>query len=269
MLERDQKLLMSSKTQRFVMFCSKIFQDGKLETLNMQKWRNILVTGFLPCPWTVRVIFLSDNSKVVVESVDGVDNHKHEEDPDFVEEASTNKRWTNDMEEVIKNVIIHHTKPNAIKRDLKDCNVCGRNFPTKTQLYNKIVAMRKKISPSTLVMNTQEMRQAIAPMLEKPEFDNEAYVPYFEIEDKKENESPRFTIIFSTPKNLTRMEYDRVLQTDVTYRLIWLVFPLLGVGISTPTGKFFETCSVISSHEDEKAWASIYKFIQGCGFIIL
>ena len=49
-------------------------------------------TGFLPCPWTVRVIFLSDNSKVVVESVDGVNNHKHEEDPDFVEEASTNYR---------------------------------------------------------------------------------------------------------------------------------------------------------------------------------
>ena len=77
-------------------------------------------TGFLPRPWTVRVIFLSDNSKVVVESVDGVNNHKHEEDPDFVEEASTNYRWTNDMEEVIKNGIMNHKKPNVIKRDLKD-----------------------------------------------------------------------------------------------------------------------------------------------------
>ena len=38
-----------------------------------------------------------------------------------------------------------------------------------------------------------------------------------------------------------------------------------GMFPGTQTGKFFETCSVISSHEDEKAWASIYKFIQGCG----
>ena len=111
------------------------------------------------------MIFLSDNSKVVVESVDGVTNHKHEEDPDFVEEASTNYRWTNDMEEVIKNGIMNHKKPNVIKRDLKDVNVCGRNFPTQTQLYNKIAAM-PCAKRSTSVINTHEMRQAIAPLLE-------------------------------------------------------------------------------------------------------
>ena len=88
------------------------------------------------------MIFLSDKSKMVVERVDGVDNHnhKHKEDPDFVEEASTNYKWTNDMEEVFKNRIMNHKKPNVIKRDLKECNVCGRNFPTQTQIYNKITA---------------------------------------------------------------------------------------------------------------------------------
>ena len=45
-----------------------------------------------------------------VERVDGVDNHKHKEDHDFVEEASTNYKWTNDMEEVFKNRIINHKK---------------------------------------------------------------------------------------------------------------------------------------------------------------
>lgn len=34
------------------------------------------------------------------------------------------------------------------------------------------------------------------------------------------------------------------------------------LGTSTPQGKFFGTCDVLSSHEDEGAWASIYKFIK-------
>ena len=148
--------------------------------------------GFLPCPWAIRVLFLCDSSKVVIESVDGVDCHKHDEDPDYVEESATNFKWTDEMEEIVKNGILNHKKPNWIKRDLKDCNVCGRNFPTQTQLYNKIAAMRKKISESTSVINTHEMRNAIAPLLEKPDCDDQAYVPYCEIDDENENDNNFF-----------------------------------------------------------------------------
>ena len=61
------------------------------------------------------------------------------------------------------------------------------------------------------------------------------------------------------------MNSERVLQTDTTYHLMWLDFPRFVEGTSSTTGKFFGTCSVISSHKDEKAWVSIYKFIQSCG----
>lgn len=36
-------------------------------------------------------------------------------------------------------------------------------------------------------------------------------------------------------------------------------------GTSSPTGKFFGTCAVLSSHEDAPAWTEIYKFISSLG----
>ena len=36
-------------------------------------------------------------------------------------------------------------------------------------------------------------------------------------------------------------------------------------GTSSPTGKFFGTCAVLSSHEDTPAWASIFNFIRDSG----
>ena len=34
-------------------------------------------TGFLPCPWTLRVLYPSHNREVRVESVGGVESHEH------------------------------------------------------------------------------------------------------------------------------------------------------------------------------------------------
>ena len=42
------------------------------------------ITGFLPCPWNMRVVFLSHTSEVVVERIEGIEDHSHEEDPNFV-----------------------------------------------------------------------------------------------------------------------------------------------------------------------------------------
>jgi hypothetical protein len=35
-------------------------------------------TGFLPCPWILRVVFPSHNTEVIVETIEGVDNHEVE-----------------------------------------------------------------------------------------------------------------------------------------------------------------------------------------------
>ena len=66
--------------------------------------------------------------------------------------------------------------------------------------------------------------------LEVPEDDVKGYVVYSNIDDENEDEEPRFTIIFSTNKNLGKLRSERVLQTDATYRLNWHGFPVFIVG---------------------------------------
>ena len=185
-------------------------------------------TGFLPCPWTLRVVYPSHNTEVVVETIEGVDNHDHQEDPDFVEEASHNFRWSDEMTDLVEENI--HYKPNVILRKLKSANVLGRNIPTKTQLYNKMSALKKAACPRMKILNTHELRQSLANLLETPESKMEAFVPFHEIEDSNDDEDPRFTTIFTTTRNMEKMRSDRVLQTDATYRLNWLGFPVFVVG---------------------------------------
>ena len=66
--------------------------------------------------------------------------------------------------------------------------------------------------------------------LEVPEDDVQGYVVHSHIDDENEDEEPRFTIIFSTNKNLGKLRSERVLQTDATYRLNWHGFPVFIVG---------------------------------------
>ena len=185
-------------------------------------------TGFLPCPWILRVVFPSHNTEVIVETIEGVDNHDHKEDPDFVEEASSNFRWSEEMSSIVEENI--HYMPNVILRKLKNANVFGRKIPTKTQLYNKMSALKKAACPRMKILNTHELRQSLANLLETPESKMEAFVPFHNIEDSNDDEDPRFTIIFTTTKNMEKMRSDRVLQTDATYRLNWLGFPVFVVG---------------------------------------
>ena len=62
--------------------------------------------------------------------------------------------------------------------------------------------------------------------------DNELdrYVALCDIDDEKEEEAPRFTLVFSTPKNLSKLTSDKVLQTDATFCLNWNGFPVFVVG---------------------------------------
>ena len=57
--------------------------------------------------------------------------------------------------------------------------------------------------PSEKISNTHNLRQRVAANLEVPEDELEGFVVDHEIDDEKEDEYPKFTIIFSTRKNLS------------------------------------------------------------------
>ena len=104
------------------------------------------------------------------------------------------------------------------------------SVPSKTQMYNKVAATKAAASPSTCVKNTHELRLKVAEYLKEPETDSEPFVPYYEIEDSDPSKDPRFTVIFSSKKNLEKLKAGGVLQTDATYRLNWMNFPVFIIG---------------------------------------
>ena len=108
------------------------------------------------------MLYPSHNREVRVESVGGVESHEHREDPDHIEEESSNFRWSEEMTRIVEDNI--HLKPNIILRKLKDANVHGRKLPTRVQLYNKISATKKAANDASKITNTHELRQALAPL---------------------------------------------------------------------------------------------------------
>ena len=185
--------------------------------------------GYLPCPWKMKVTFFSDNSEVTVEAVEGATDHVHEEDTDFVENSSKNFRWTDEMTKYVTEGIQNNHRPNFILRKMKKSNMFDK-LPSKTQLYNKCAATKKTENPSHKINNTNEMRNKVAEFLGEPTSEVKAFVPFHEILDDDDTKEPRFTVIFSTKKNLKKLKSERVLQTDETYKLNWLGFPVFVVG---------------------------------------
>ena len=106
------------------------------------------------------------------------------------------------------------------------------------------------------------MRQKVENHLEVPDNDIEAYIPYYNIQDDVEHaEKTRFCIIFSTKRLLGFLTKSSTMHIDATY---WQLARLpCDDRVSSPTGKFFGSMSVLSSHEDSEAWAEIYAFIHG------
>ena len=103
-------------------------------------------------------------------------------------------------------------------------------LPSNTELYIKRAAMKNKAFPSTKVKNTHELRMKVAKFLGEPASTIEAFIPYHDIDDEDDSKEPRFTIIFTTKKNMSKLRSESVLQTDATYRLDWLGFPVFVVG---------------------------------------
>ena len=91
-------------------------------------------------------------------------------------------------------------------------------------------ALKKAACPRMQILSTHELRQSLANLLKTPESKLEAFVPFHKIEDSNDDEDPRFTITFTTLRNMEKMRSYRILQTDATYRLNWLGFPVFVVG---------------------------------------
>ena len=177
--------------------------------------------GYLACPWQIKVSFLTHSSEVIVESLDGLVGHKHDEDPESVNKTGAVFKWTEDQNSIIEGClkIQKNTKPNYIKRK-----------PSQVQLYNKIAATKKKLFPSDNILNTYQFRQRIADELAVPESEVKGFVPYWDIIDETDDEDPRFCVVFSTVKNQGKLACRGLLQTDATYRLNWMGFPVFVLG---------------------------------------
>ena len=114
-------------------------------------------------------------------------------------------------------------------RKLKSSNVCTVRTPTNVELYNKITAVKKKYFPVDKINSTGELKAKISEYLTEPEDDDEAFIPHYEvIDDNMEN--LRFTILFTTKKNISKLKEATLFQADATYRLNWMNYPVYVIG---------------------------------------
>ena len=121
----------------------------------------------MPCPWQIKVSFLTHSAEVIVESLDGLGGHEHAENPEAVNKTGAVFKWTEEQTDIIEGClrINRNTKPNFMKRKMNDKNVFGLEKPTQIQLYNKVAATKKKLFPSDNILNTYQFRQKIAEVL--------------------------------------------------------------------------------------------------------
>ena len=160
---------------------------------------------FQPCPWKLRVLFLSTCQRVQVESTEHCQDHVHEVEAGLcAANPSGNYAWTPQMNDFIDQCISNHGKPKVVLRNMEDAG-CFENMPrpTMTQLYNKMHAVKKALNRNPSVGDTFQLRQLIANHSEVPADIHETYIPFHEIIDE-DAKSLRFTIIFSSQNCLAR-----------------------------------------------------------------
>ena len=161
--------------------------------------------NFQPCPWKIRVLFLSHCQGVKVESSEDCQDHIHVEKTSLITgNPGGNYNWTPKMNEFIDQCVSNHGKPKVVLRNMEDAG-CFENCPrpSMTQLYNKMHAVRKALNKNPAIGDTFEMRQLIQDHLETPEDIHDTYIPYHEILDD-DPKTLRFTIIFSSVNCLER-----------------------------------------------------------------
>ena len=75
--------------------------------------------------------------------------------------------------------------------------------PSWEQLYNKIHAAKKLLNKNPPMMDTFQMRRVIEEHLNVPDDSEEAYIPFYEIQDEDASKL-RFTVVFSSTTCLAR-----------------------------------------------------------------
>ena len=219
--------------------------------------------GFISCQQETRIIFPSDSFEVIIQEAN---RHEHIRDADYIDK-SVGHRWSRQATDIIVTGIKNGAVPKVIQRNLREANVFTDSVePSIFQLNNKIAYLKRSLKLNEHIHNTHEMRQKIVNHIKVPDIDAEGYIPHYVIHDDVENaEDTRFTVIFSTKRLLSNLSKSDTLHLDATYRLNWQGYPVMIVGVSSKTGRFFGNMSVLSSHEDSEAIAEIYKFIHGLG----
>ena len=218
-------------------------------------------TRYHKCNYQIKVVFPCKDLDVIVEDCD---SHEHILKDDYVESNQV-YRWGSSATEIIVLGIKSGASPKVILRNMRE-NGCFQTVPepTSQQLYNKIANM-KKVLKSETVENTHDLREKIKEFLEVPDNDIEGYVPYENIQDEKEDEETRFTVIFATKRTLSFLKKSSCLNVDATYRLNWHGYPVVVVGCTSPSGKFFASFTALTSHEDSNTWEEIYAFVHSLG----
>ena len=80
----------------------------------------------------------------VVETADGVVDHHHEEDPDYVSD-NLGYKWSRSATEIITTGVRNEARPKLILRNLRDANVFDEGAePTMIQLHLHITETSKE-----------------------------------------------------------------------------------------------------------------------------
>ena len=213
--------------EEFTIRKNREFHYADVKVLHCKYSRKV---GYRPCPWMFKISYKTYNSEVVVETNDNLDHHIHEIDESYADKPGSVFKWTDEMNKIIEESIKNRNLPTLTMRNLEAANVFHNRRPTMIQLYNKCAAMKKKVFPAVNIVNTHHMRQKIKDHVEPPECDNTGFIPYWEILDENDDDTPRFCVIFTTEKNQALLSKVKLLQTDATYRLNWMGFPVYVLG---------------------------------------
>ena len=128
-----------------------------------------------------------------------------------------------------------------------------RNITSHKNIMRNIKNMKKRKMKNSIqkpsIINYEDLEKYCISKSEIPESQTESYVARYFIN----KETKRFGVIWSSRVMIARKNsnFD---QNDATYKLNWHELPVNVTGLSTPSGVFYQTSIMLSSHEDHLAW---------------
>ena len=163
-------------------------------------------SGYIPCKFALRVMFPSSDQSVRVET-DA--EHLHEQDPLYGQQEGAQLKsymWTPTMTAIVTNTIVTNKgKPMWALKNMREAGCFDHLHPEPSmeQLYNKTAAVKKAATQHKKMKTTHDMRQVVQNHLEVPNDENEAFIPFYDIDDEDPTKL-RFTIIFASSRSMSR-----------------------------------------------------------------